>query len=85
MSGLRWLWDEIAVGFDESNKRRSGGILGEGGTVWEMAATSLHNDVLLDFEECHEGAAHGAHVHDDSLVESLARARGCEMAVKRSC
>ena len=30
------------------------GVLGEGGTKWKVAATSLHNDVLLDTEEYHE-------------------------------
>ena len=34
----------------ERNKRRGGGVLGEGGTVSEMAATSLHNDLLLNSE-----------------------------------
>ena len=48
---------QSAVGFDERNKRKSGGILGEGGKVWEMAAASLYDDVLLDSEECHECAA----------------------------
>ena len=28
------------------------------GKVWEMAATSLHDDVFLDSEECHEREAH---------------------------
>ena len=41
-------------GFDERNEGRSGGILGIGGTRREMAATCLHNDVLLDPEECSE-------------------------------
>ena len=36
---------KVPLDICESNKRRSGGILGEGGTVWEMAA-SLHSDVF---------------------------------------
>ena len=31
------------------NERRNCGILGEGGAEWQMAATSLHDDVLLFF------------------------------------
>ena len=42
---------------DRRNTRRSGGNLGEGGTMREMAATSLHNDALLDSENCHERAS----------------------------
>ena len=45
---------QISAGLSQRNKRKSGGILGEGGTVWEMAATSLHNAFLLDSNECHE-------------------------------
>ena len=51
---------------------------------WEMAATSLHNDVFLDFEKCHEQAARCAHAYDHSLVGSVASARGLEMATKVS-
>ena len=29
-------------------------VVGEGGAEWKMAATSMHDDVLLDSEECHE-------------------------------
>ena len=36
---------------------------------WEMAATSLHNDVLLNSEECHKRAANCAYANDDPLVE----------------
>ena len=46
-SRVRWPSSQSSAGFDQRNKRRSGGILGEGGAVWEMTATSLHNDVLL--------------------------------------
>ena len=34
-------------GCDEGNERRNRGVGGEGGAEWEMAATSLHDDVLL--------------------------------------
>ena len=33
------------------DKRRNRGVLGEGGTKCDMAAASLHDDVLLDTEE----------------------------------
>ena len=42
------------LGCDEGDERRRGGVLAKGGTMWKIAATSLHNDVLLDSEECHE-------------------------------
>ena len=35
----------------------------ESETVWEMAATSLRDDVLLDPEECHERASHCSFAH----------------------
>ena len=38
----------------KGNERRNRGILGEGRAEWEMAATSLHDDALLNSEECHE-------------------------------
>ena len=44
-----------------------------------MAATSLHNDVLLDSEECHERPAHCSFAHLDSLVGRVAGARGVGM------
>ena len=43
---------ELAAGSDKRNERRNRGILAEGGTEWKVTATSLHNDVLLDSEEC---------------------------------
>ena len=39
---------------DDKNGRRTCGILGESGAEWQMAATSLHNDVLLDSEGCYK-------------------------------
>ena len=53
-SRLRWRSPQSSAGFEKRNKKRSGGVLGEGGTVLEMAVTSLYNDVLLDSEKCHE-------------------------------
>ena len=47
-----------------------------------MAATSLHNDVLLNPEERHERASHCAYANGDSFVGSAASGRGCEMANK---
>ena len=37
-SGVRWGSPQSSVGFDERSKRKRSGILGEGGTEWEMAA-----------------------------------------------
>ena len=37
-----------SLGLDKGNERRDCRVLGEGGTDWQMAATSLRNDVLLD-------------------------------------
>ena len=42
------------VPLDLTNKRRNCRVDGEGGTEWQMAATSLHDDVPLDSEERHE-------------------------------
>ena len=71
---------QSSAGFGKRNKRRSGGELGEGGTVWELAATSLHNDVLLDSAKCHDWAASCAHAYDDALVGSFGGAGGGNMA-----
>ena len=53
-SRMRRLPPKDASVFVQRNKRRIGGILGEGGTVLEMAATSLYDDVLLDSQELYE-------------------------------
>ena len=52
-SGMRRIPPKSPPGFDKRNKR-SGGILGKSETKWEMDATSLHDDVLLDTEECYK-------------------------------
>ena len=44
---------KVSLGLTKE-KRRNRGVLGEGGTKWEMAAASLYDDVLLDTEESHE-------------------------------
>ena len=49
-SRMRWLPPKGPTGLDERNKKRNG-VLGEGEAEWKMAATSLHDDVLLDTEE----------------------------------
>ena len=51
----------------------------------EMAAASLHNDVLPDPEECHEREADCADADVDTLVGSIEGARGCDMATHISC
>ena len=63
------LSSQIYFGSDRRNKRRSGVILGEGGTVWEMASASLHIGVFLDSEERHERASHCACDYDDFVSE----------------
>ena len=55
---MRRLPHQSPPGLDKRNTNRSGGTLGESGAVWEMATTRLHNDVLLDSEECYERAFH---------------------------
>ena len=79
-SRLRWFSSGSPAGLGERDEDRSDGIIGEGGTVWEMAATRLHNNVLFDSDECHERGAYRAYAHDDSLEGSPASARGCEEA-----
>ena len=79
---MRWHSLQGPGGFDKRNKRRSGGTLGEGGTMREMAAASLHDDRLLDSEKFHERASCA---HDDSLVGNSVSVRGCKMATQVSC
>ena len=50
----------------------------------EMVAASLHDDVFPDSEERHERTAHCTSAHVDSLVGSVAGARGDEMAGESS-
>ena len=38
----------LPLGLDNRNRKGNRGVPGEGGTQWQMAATSLHEDVLLD-------------------------------------
>ena len=65
----------------ETRREKSGGILGEGGTVREMATTSLRNDALLDSKEYREGAAHRAlQLAMVRWWEAPASARGGEIA-----
>ena len=45
---------KVPLDLTKRNKRTSVGIIGEGGAVWEMAAANLHDDVLLETEECYE-------------------------------
>ena len=42
------------LGFDERNEERNRGVPGKGRAEWKVAATSLHDDVFFDSEECHE-------------------------------
>ena len=51
---MRRIPPKSSSGLDKRGERKNCGILGEGGTEWKIAATSLHDDVLLDSEECYE-------------------------------
>ena len=52
--GCDGLHPKVPLGFDERNEEKHRRVSGEGGAEWEVAATSLYNDVLLDTEECNE-------------------------------
>ena len=43
---------KVPLDLTRENKKRNSGVIGKGGAEWQMAATSLHNDVLLDTQEC---------------------------------
>ena len=64
--------------FVKGHKGRSGGVLGEGGTVWKMAAARLHNEVCLDYKERYERTTHCTFTYHDSLMGSAASTRGVE-------
>ena len=53
-SGMLRLPLQGPSGCDNRHERRSRRVLGEGRAEWEMAAASLHDDVLLNSEEPHE-------------------------------
>ena len=53
-SGMRRLPPKSLFGREKRNTRRNRGALGEGGTTWEMDATSLYDVVLFNSEECYE-------------------------------
>ena len=63
---------QSSAGFDKRKKRGGGAILDRWSSV---------GDGRSDSEELHECPC-GACAYDDSLVGSLASARGCEMATK---
>ena len=75
---------KVPLDLTTETERESCGILGEGGTERTMAATSLHDDVLLDSEECHEREADCACAHVDSLVGSLKSTRSGEVVAEVS-
>ena len=52
--GWGWLPPQGLLGCDKGNERRNRAVLGDGGAEWKVSATSMHDDVLLDSEECHE-------------------------------
>ena len=45
---------KVPLDSTKGNERRNCRDLGESATKWYMAATSLHDDVLLDSKECHK-------------------------------
>ena len=53
-SRMRWLPPKSSPGLHKRYERTSRGVLGKDRAGWDMAATSLHDGVLLDTEECHE-------------------------------
>ena len=57
-------------------------VLGEGGTEWQMAATSLPDDILLDSSECHERETNCADADVDTLVGSLDSTRSGKIAAQ---
>ena len=73
---------KVPLELTKRNKRRSGGFFGESGAEWQMAAASMHDDVLLDSEECHEREADCAYAEVDTLVGSLESAGGGEVAAE---
>ena len=60
---------EVPLDLTKETRGENRGLPGEGGAEWKVAATSLHNDVFLDSEECHECEADCAHANVDSLVK----------------
>ena len=72
---------KVSPGHDKRNERRNG----EGGIERKMATTSMHDDVLLDSEECYKSETGCAHAHVDSLVGCLESARSGEVAVEVPC
>ena len=81
---MRWRSPKSSPGFDKRNKRRICGLLGEGGTVWEMAATSLHNGVFLDSENVMSERPIALVPTMIGLVESSEGAGGGTMAIQIS-
>ena len=51
---------------------------------WKVAATSLHNDVLFDTEECHEREANCVEADIDALVRSFEGITGGQVAAEIS-
>ena len=45
---------KVPLDLTKETRGRNRGVLGESGTEWQMVATSLHDDVLLDSQQCHE-------------------------------
>ena len=45
---------KVLLDLTKENKTRNRGVLREGGAEWKMVTTSLHDDVLLDSEECYK-------------------------------
>ena len=71
---MRRIPPERSLVLDKRNKKGNCRVPGEGGTEWQMAATRVHNDVLLDSEVCRESETDCADADVDTLVG------GCESA-----
>ena len=53
-SGEGRLPPEVPLDLTKETRGENRGVSGEGGTEWHMAATSVHDDVLLDSEDCYK-------------------------------
>ena len=75
-SGMQWLPPKSPLDLTTQTMGRSSSSWRR----WKVAATSLHNDVLPNAEECHEREANCAHANVDSLVGGFEGYGGGEVA-----
>ena len=63
--GMRWMSPQSSARLHKGNWKLVCEVLQKNGTVWEMAAASLHDDVVPDSKERHERTLHRASAHFD--------------------